>query len=367
MTTFSWDRKCLLFTNHALVLGVIAADPAVRIRDIAERVEITERAVEILLGDLIQVGFLTRKRVGRRNVYEVHQHEKLRHPLIGERDVAGVVRAMLPAKKQPKLEVAFANPRISPAIPEQSFARAARIVHPMNMSTVTSTKKGVTMKQVLVYVVVAVLLLFASAALAATTRWHRAEHRPAPMHHTPGAQKQGRAQGAQGPPTSASSNPTSTPMRPASRVRHRYPANLHAGIHRATTVAGGGQPGRRRNIRHVAERDSYGRRRHGWRNDIRRRHQRRDRGQAHGNPGARWRRQQWDHRHRRPQRTRSPPGHRQYPACDWGPPGPSSVSSSHSFVHPLTPGRMPGTDAAWIPPGTHPGGCVTQHPPGVGH
>jgi hypothetical protein len=240
MTTFSWDRKCLLFTNHALVLGVIAADPAVRIRDIAERVEITERAVEILLRDLIQVGFLTRKRVGRRNVYEVHQDEKLRHPLIGERDVAGVVRAMLPAKKQPKREVVFANPRISPAIPEQSFARAASIVHPMNMSTVTSTKKGVTMKQVLVYVVVAVMLLSASAALAAITRWHRAEHNPAPMHHTPGTDKQGRAQGAQGPPTSASSNPASTPLRPAGRVRHRYPVNLHTGIHRATADAGGG-------------------------------------------------------------------------------------------------------------------------------
>jgi hypothetical protein len=242
MKTFSWDRKCLLFTNHALVLGVIAADPAVRIRDIAQRVEITERAVETLLADLIQVGFLTRKRVGRRNVYEVHQHEKLRHPLIGERDVGGVVRAMLPAKKRPKSEVAFANPRISPAIPEQTFARATSIVHPMNMSTVTSTKKGVTMKQVLVYLVAAVLLLFASAALASTTRGHRAEHRPAPMPHTPGTQKQGRAQGAQGPPTSASSNPASTPLLPAGRARHRYPANLRTGIHRATADAGGSQP-----------------------------------------------------------------------------------------------------------------------------
>jgi hypothetical protein len=147
---------------------------------------------------------------------------------------------MLPAKKQPKREVVFANPRISPAIPEQSFARAASIVHPMNMSTVTSTKKGVTMKQVLVYVVVAVMLLSASAALAAITRWHRAEHNPAPMHHTPGTDKQGRAQGAQGPPTSASSNPASTPLRPAGRVRHRYPVNLHTGIHRATADAGGG-------------------------------------------------------------------------------------------------------------------------------
>jgi len=241
MTSFSWDRKCLLFTNHALVLGVIAADPAVRIRDIAERVEITERAVEILLRDLIQVGFLTRKRVGRRNVYEVHRHEKLRHPLIDERDVGGVVRAMLPVKKQPKPDVAFAN-QISRAIPEQSFARAASIVHPMNMSTVTSTKKGVTMKQVLVYAVVAVLLLFASAALAATTVWHRAQHHPAPVHHTPGTQKQGRAQGAQRPPTSASSNPASTLLLPADRIRLRYPANLRTGIHRATAGAGAGQP-----------------------------------------------------------------------------------------------------------------------------
>ena len=32
MTTFSWDRKCLLFTNHALVLGVIAAhDRAIKL------------------------------------------------------------------------------------------------------------------------------------------------------------------------------------------------------------------------------------------------------------------------------------------------------------------------------------------------
>ncbi len=242
MTSFSWDRKCLLFTNHALVLSVIAADPAVRIREIAERVEITPRAVEILLRDLIQVGFLTRKRVGRRNVYEVHRHEKLRHPLIGERDVGGVVRAMLPVKKQPKPDVAFANQRITPAIPEQSFARAASIVHPMNMSTVTSTKKGVTMKQVLVYAMVAVLLMFASAALAATTMWHRVQHHPAPVHHTPGTQKQGRAQGAQGPPTSAFSNSASPPLLSSGRIRHRYPANLRTGIHRASAGAGSGQP-----------------------------------------------------------------------------------------------------------------------------
>jgi hypothetical protein len=84
--------------------------------------------------------------------------------------------------------------------------------------------------------------LFASAALAATIRWHRAQHHPAPVHRTPGTQKQGRAQGAQGPPISASSNPASTPLLPADRIRHRYPANLHTGIHRATADAGASQP-----------------------------------------------------------------------------------------------------------------------------
>src|SRR5207237_6210586 len=145
-------------------------------------------------------------------------------------------------RREAKPPVALASSRIPSAIPDRRFARAASIVHPMKRSTVTSTKKGVTMKQRLVYAVVAVLLLFASAALAATTRWHRAQHHPAPVHRTPGTQKQGRAQGAQGPPTSAFSNPASTLLLPADRIRHRYPANLRTGIHRATADAGGSQP-----------------------------------------------------------------------------------------------------------------------------
>ena len=67
------DRRCLLLTNHALVMAVIAEDPNLRVKEIAERVEVTERAVESLLHDLIDVGFLSRRRVGRRNVYEVHE------------------------------------------------------------------------------------------------------------------------------------------------------------------------------------------------------------------------------------------------------------------------------------------------------
>lgn len=71
-------------TNHAHVLLVIARDPDVRLRDVALAVGITERAVQVIVTELEQAGYLTRSRVGRRNHYQLHPHLPLRHPL--ERD-----------------------------------------------------------------------------------------------------------------------------------------------------------------------------------------------------------------------------------------------------------------------------------------
>ena len=58
-------------TNHALVLLCIAADPEVRIRDIAADLGITERAAQRIVGDLVQARYLDRNRVGRRNRYSL--------------------------------------------------------------------------------------------------------------------------------------------------------------------------------------------------------------------------------------------------------------------------------------------------------
>jgi hypothetical protein len=234
MEAFSWDRKCLLLTNHALVLGVIAADPGVRIREIAERVEITERAVESLLTDLIQVGFLTRRRAGRRNVYEVHRDQKLRHPLIQDRQVGNVIEAMTPAEPAAKPEPRFVN---SGVFTEETLARATPTVDPMNTSA-TSTKKGVTMKRVLVYMVAAALLVFASAAIAATTNGrkapkHRVTHPNAPAH------AQTSAQAAQRPaPAAIRSLRTSRIDASTSRAPSSPTGDRHSAHHRAGTVAG---------------------------------------------------------------------------------------------------------------------------------
>lgn len=234
MEAFSWDRKCLLLTNHALVLGVIAADPGVRIREIAERVEITERAVESLLTDLIQVGFLTRRRAGRRNVYEVHRDQKLRHPLIHDRQVGNVIEAMTPAEPAAKPEPRFVN---SSVFTEETLARATPTVDPMNTSAATSTKKGVTMKRVLVYMVAAALLVFASAAIAATTGRKAPKHRVIPPSAPAHAQTS--AQAAQRPAPAAirsvrtSRIDASTSRAPSSPTGHRRSAH-----HGAGTVAG---------------------------------------------------------------------------------------------------------------------------------
>lgn len=66
-------------TNHAHVLLVVAADPEARLRDIAERVGITERATQLIVNDLAEAGYLTKERVGRRNRYTLPGGLPLRH------------------------------------------------------------------------------------------------------------------------------------------------------------------------------------------------------------------------------------------------------------------------------------------------
>ncbi|HEX6714407.1 MAG TPA: MarR family transcriptional regulator [Thermoleophilaceae bacterium] len=58
-------------TNHGLALLCIAADPGVRLRDIADRLGITERAAHRIVSGLVDSGYVARERIGRRNSYEV--------------------------------------------------------------------------------------------------------------------------------------------------------------------------------------------------------------------------------------------------------------------------------------------------------
>lgn len=88
-------------TNHAHVLLCIATDPGIRLRDVAERVGITERAAQRIVAELAEAGYVSRTRVGRRNQYRVNGSLPFRHPLERHRDV-GALLEVLAAPPEPE-------------------------------------------------------------------------------------------------------------------------------------------------------------------------------------------------------------------------------------------------------------------------
>jgi DNA-binding MarR family transcriptional regulator len=91
----SETRAWTFVTNHAAVLLCVASDPKIRTRDIADRVGITERAAQRIVADLVEEGYVTRRRVGRRNVYEVQPARLMRHRLARHRQVGAFLELML--------------------------------------------------------------------------------------------------------------------------------------------------------------------------------------------------------------------------------------------------------------------------------
>ena len=94
------SREWTFLTNHARVLLCIANDPDVRLRDVATKVGITERAAQHIVLQLVEADYLERERVGRRNRYRVHPDRPLRHPMDHAHQV-GELLTVLGGEKPP--------------------------------------------------------------------------------------------------------------------------------------------------------------------------------------------------------------------------------------------------------------------------
>ncbi len=70
-----------ILTKHTHVLLCVARDPNMRMREIAECLGVTERSAQQLVCELEESGYLTRRRVGRRNLYAIHADAPLPHEL----------------------------------------------------------------------------------------------------------------------------------------------------------------------------------------------------------------------------------------------------------------------------------------------
>ena len=75
------------FTNHAHVLFYLKSHPNEPLRKVALAVGITERAVQRIVAELEEGGYLIRTKVGRQNQYSIDGEAPLRHPLEAHRTV----------------------------------------------------------------------------------------------------------------------------------------------------------------------------------------------------------------------------------------------------------------------------------------
>ena len=91
----SQEATWTFLTNHSHVLLCLVQDPEARMRDVAERVGITERAVQRIVSELEAAGYVERIREGRRNRYEVNGDLPLRHPVEGHRDLSALIKLIL--------------------------------------------------------------------------------------------------------------------------------------------------------------------------------------------------------------------------------------------------------------------------------
>lgn len=78
-----------LLTSHGRLLLAIENEPGLRVRDMAERLEMTERGIALILRDLREAGYVTSRREGRRTFYSVVadkplRRDSLRHQTVGQ-------------------------------------------------------------------------------------------------------------------------------------------------------------------------------------------------------------------------------------------------------------------------------------------
>ena len=93
-----WGRKTTshwtFVTNHALILSYIAQHKRITALELANEIGITERATRKIIADLLRAGYITKKREGRRNCYNIVPDLPLRHPAHEQVEVGALLRVL---------------------------------------------------------------------------------------------------------------------------------------------------------------------------------------------------------------------------------------------------------------------------------
>ena len=129
------------FSNYGHVLVCLALNRDARLRDVAQQVGITERAVQKIVRDLQDAGFLVVTKQGRCNRYRVNRRKSLRHALeshctVGQllalvaRDAPGDEAVDSTTPKAEPVAAQAAHTATPPAAPEVAPPPAERVEAP---------------------------------------------------------------------------------------------------------------------------------------------------------------------------------------------------------------------------------------------
>ncbi len=91
----SVSRQWTFLNNHAHVLICLARYPDAVLREVAQRVGVTERATQKIIKDLVDCQVLQRHREGRCNRYVIDFAQPLRHPLENQHTVGDFLAMFL--------------------------------------------------------------------------------------------------------------------------------------------------------------------------------------------------------------------------------------------------------------------------------
>jgi DNA-binding transcriptional ArsR family regulator len=95
----SMDRPWSFLSTHGLALLAIARRPDARLREVAEVVGVTPRAVQSIVNDLVDAGYLERRREGRRNAYRVRGDRVIGDAATSDHVIADLVLALVRGPK----------------------------------------------------------------------------------------------------------------------------------------------------------------------------------------------------------------------------------------------------------------------------
>ena len=91
-------KQWTFLTNHAMVLNCIARSPSITAWEISLAVGIQERSTRRIIADLVEAGYVTTEKEGRRNRYVIREHLPLRHPSGSATEVGDLLDILNPKR-----------------------------------------------------------------------------------------------------------------------------------------------------------------------------------------------------------------------------------------------------------------------------